>query len=176
MKATAIALVAAAAISPSYAFAPSSNGGGRVSTSVSATYDRRDAMGNIAKTLMGGAILAAGADPAFAASNPALNGWRSKGKGGGDGTFVPGKGMRAREELVAASNPALNGWRSKGKGGGDGTFVPGKGMRSHASYDELVAASNPALNGWRSKGKGGGDGTFVPGKGMRSRDTFGDLV
>ena len=75
MKATAIALVAAAAISPSYAFAPSSNGGGRVSTSVSATYDRRDAMGNIAKTLMGVAILAAGADPAFAASNPAS--WES---------------------------------------------------------------------------------------------------
>ncbi|KAL7525236.1 hypothetical protein ACHAXR_000914, partial [Thalassiosira sp. AJA248-18] len=87
-------------------------------------------------------------------------GWRSKGKGGGDGTFVPGKGMRAHEELVAASNPALGGWRSKGKGGGDGTFVPGKGMRAH---EELVAASNPALGGWRSKGKGGGDGTFVPG-------------
>ena len=141
MKATAIALVAAAAISPSYAFAPSSNGVGRVSTSVSATYDRRDAMGNIAKTLMGGAILAAGADPAFAASNPALNGWRSKGKGGGDGTFVPGKGMRSHasyDELVAASNPALNGWRSKGKGGGDGTFVPGKGMRSRDTFGDLV--------------------------------------
>ena len=138
MKATAIALVAAAVISPSYAFAPS-NGVGRVSTSVAATYDRRDAMGNIAKTLMGGAILAAGADPAFAASNPALGGWRSKGKGGGDGTFVPGKGMRAHDdELVAASNPALGGWRSKGKGGGDGTFVPGKGMRSRDTFGDLV--------------------------------------
>ena len=69
-------------------------------------------------------------DPALAASNPALGGWRSKGKGGGDGSFVPGKGMRFHDELIAASNPALGGWRSKGKGGGDGSFVPGKGMRS----------------------------------------------
>ena len=89
MKAAAIAVVAAAAISPSAAFAPS-RGAGRVSTSVSATSDRRDAIGNIAK-LMGGAIVAAGADPAFAASNPALGGWRSKKKGGGDGTFQPGE-------------------------------------------------------------------------------------
>lgn len=72
-------------------------------------------------------------DPALAASNPALGGWRSKGKGGGDGSFVPGKGMRAHDELIAASNPALSGWRSKGKGGGDGSFVPGKGMRSRFS-------------------------------------------
>ena len=47
---------------------------------------------------------------------------RSKGKGGGDGSFVPGKGMRAHDELIAA-----------GKGGGDGSFVPGKGMRSRFS-------------------------------------------
>jgi hypothetical protein len=138
MKAAAIAIVAAAAaISPSLAFAPS-NGAGRISTSVSATSDRRDAISNIAK-LMGGAIVtAAGADPALAASNPALGGWRGKGKGGGDGTFVPGKGMRAHDELIAASNPALGGWRGKGKGGGDGTFVPGKGMRSRDSFSELV--------------------------------------
>eukprot|EP00584_Thalassiosira_punctigera_P022637 CAMPEP_0172574960 /NCGR_PEP_ID=MMETSP1067-20121228/136966_1 /TAXON_ID=265564 ORGANISM="Thalassiosira punctigera, Strain Tpunct2005C2" /NCGR_SAMPLE_ID=MMETSP1067 /ASSEMBLY_ACC=CAM_ASM_000444 /LENGTH=168 /DNA_ID=CAMNT_0013367599 /DNA_START=67 /DNA_END=573 /DNA_ORIENTATION=- len=168
MKAAFAAVAVAAVVSPCAAFAPSP-WASRVSTSVAATSDRRDAIGNIAK-LMGGAIVAAGADPAFAASNPALGGWRSKGKGGGDGTFKPGKGMREKQsfdELVSASNPALGGWRSKGKGGGDGTFKPGKGMRAHQSFDELVAASNPALGGWRSKGKGGGDGTFKPGKGMR---------
>ena len=118
MKAAAIAVVAAAAISSAAAFAPSINGSVRVSSSLSATSDRRDAIGNIAK-LMGGALLTvAGADPAAAASNPALNGWRGKGKGGGDGTFVPGKGMREKQsydDLMAASNPALSGWRGKGK-------------------------------------------------------------
>ena len=170
----ALALVA---VAPCAAFAPSA-GTGRVSTSVAATSDRRDAIGNLAK-LVGGAIVTAGADPAFAASNPALGGWRSKKKGGGDGTFQPGKGMREKQtfdELVSASNPALGGWRSKKKGGGDGTFQPGKGMRQSQTFDELVSASNPALGGWRSKKKGGGDGTFQPGKGMRSRDFFGDLA
>eukprot|EP01082_Thalassiosira_pseudonana_P002914 g3602.t1.1.5e174189 g3602 g3602.t1 contig12:2402420-2403108(-) len=175
MKTAAIFVLAAAA--PAAAFAPSNNG--RMATSISATFDRRDAINNIAK-LVGGAIaIGANVDPAFAASNPALGGWRSKGKGGGDGTFVPGKGMREKhsfDELVSASNPALGGWRSKKKGGGDGTFQPGKGMRAHESFDELVAASNPALGGWRGKSKGGGDGTFVPGKGMRSRDFFSDLA
>lgn len=33
-------------------------------------------------------------DELMAASNPALGGWRSKGKGGGDGSFVPGKVSR----------------------------------------------------------------------------------
>ena len=132
MKAAAIAVVAAATITTTTAFAPSNNVGARVSStsSLSATSDRRDAIGNIAK-LMGGivAIGGTGVDPALAASNPALGGWRSKGKGGGDGSFVPGKGMREKQsydELMAASNPALGGWRSKGKGGGDGSFVPGK--------------------------------------------------
>ena len=49
---------------------------------------------------MGGAMIVTvggvSVDPALAASNPALGGWRSKGKGGGDGSFVPGKGMRSR--------------------------------------------------------------------------------
>eukprot|EP00579_Thalassiosira_antarctica_P011471 CAMPEP_0201909442 /NCGR_PEP_ID=MMETSP0903-20130614/1218_1 /ASSEMBLY_ACC=CAM_ASM_000552 /TAXON_ID=420261 /ORGANISM="Thalassiosira antarctica, Strain CCMP982" /LENGTH=81 /DNA_ID=CAMNT_0048443971 /DNA_START=24 /DNA_END=266 /DNA_ORIENTATION=+ len=81
MKAVLAVVAAAAVISPCAAFAPS-NGAGRVSTSIAATSDRRDAISNIAK-LMGGVIVAtAGADPAFAGGNPALGGWRHKGKGG----------------------------------------------------------------------------------------------
>eukprot|EP00571_Detonula_confervacea_P003396 CAMPEP_0172327700 /NCGR_PEP_ID=MMETSP1058-20130122/59969_1 /TAXON_ID=83371 /ORGANISM="Detonula confervacea, Strain CCMP 353" /LENGTH=114 /DNA_ID=CAMNT_0013044783 /DNA_START=28 /DNA_END=372 /DNA_ORIENTATION=+ len=114
MKAVAIAIVAAAAISPSAAFAPSN--GARATTSLAATFDRRDAIGNIAK-LMGGVIVAAGAGA---------------------------QGMRANDnesygELMAgAQNPALGGWRHKSKGGGDGSYKPGKGMRAHESYDDVV--------------------------------------
>ena len=99
-----VAAAAAAAISPSAAFAPPSVAGRGVATtttylSATSSSNRREAMGNIAK-LMGGAMIVTvggvSVDPALAASNPALNGWRSKGKGGGDGSFVPGKGMRSR--------------------------------------------------------------------------------
>ena len=64
MKTSAIAvIVAAAAVNPSTAFAPSNNGAGcRVSTSVSATSDRREAISNVAK-LMGGVVaITAGAN------------------------------------------------------------------------------------------------------------------
>ena len=178
MRAVGSFVVVATVVSQSAAFAPVSRNNARAPTQVAATPDRREAVTNIAK-LLGGAIVSSAAEPAFAASNPALGGWRSKSKGGGDGTFKPGKGMKSHEsfdELMAASNPALGGWRSKKKGGGDGTFKPGKGMKSHESYDELMAASNPALGGWRSKSKGGGDGTFKPGKGMRARVSFDELA
>ena len=91
------AVIFAAAFASAAAFAPSKGTGGRVlSTSVAATFDRRDAINDIAK-LVGGAILTvAGSDPAFAASNPALETFKKKGRKSTDGTFVPGKGMRTR--------------------------------------------------------------------------------
>ena len=176
MKASPIALLAATlAIDQSSAFAPSSSK--QFSSSLAATSDRRDAVGNLAKVF--GGIIAVAADPALAASNPALQTFKSGPKRGGDGTFKPGKGMRERQsfdELVSASNPALQTFKSGPKRGGDGTFKPGKGMRERLSFDELMSASNPALQTFKSGPKRGGDGTYKPGKGMRSRDSFEDLA
>ena len=138
MKASAIAVLAATvAIDQTTAFAPST--GTRQVTSLSATSDRREVIGNIAK-VFGGAIAVA-ADPAFAASNPALQTFKTGPKRGGDGTFKPGKGMRERmefDELVSASNPALQTFKTGPKRGGDGTFKPGKGMRSRDFFDDLA--------------------------------------
>ncbi|KAL7432919.1 hypothetical protein ACHAXM_010180 [Skeletonema potamos] len=133
-------IVFAAAIASAAAFAPST-GSGRMSTSVAATSDRRDALNNIAKLVGGAIVTVGGSDPAFAASNPALQTFKSGPKRGGDGTFKPGKGMRQHEsfdELMAASNPALQTFKSGPKRGGDGTFKPGKGMRARAFFDDLA--------------------------------------
>mmetsp|Transcript_11652 Transcript_11652/g.23805 ORF Transcript_11652/g.23805 Transcript_11652/m.23805 type:complete len:140 (+) Transcript_11652:189-608(+) len=138
MKAVLAAVAAAAVVTPSGAFAPP-HASSRVSTSVGATSDRRDVINNLAK-LVGGMIVTAGTEPAFAASNPALETFKRAPKRGGDGTFKPGKGMRAHEtydELMAASNPALETFKRAPKRGGDGTFKPGKGMRAHESFNEL---------------------------------------
>eukprot|EP00548_Thalassiothrix_antarctica_P002304 CAMPEP_0194140326 /NCGR_PEP_ID=MMETSP0152-20130528/9876_1 /TAXON_ID=1049557 /ORGANISM="Thalassiothrix antarctica, Strain L6-D1" /LENGTH=186 /DNA_ID=CAMNT_0038838527 /DNA_START=93 /DNA_END=655 /DNA_ORIENTATION=- len=169
MKAFFSTIAIAALLAPSAAFSPLP-GAGRPSTSIAAASDdRRAALTNIAK-FVGGAI-ATTAAPAFAAGNPALGpfheliaggnpalgGWRSKKKGGGDGSYKPGKGMlppvsplmnlhESFDKLVAASNPALSGWRSKKKGSGDVSYKPGKGMlRANQSFDELLTASNPVL-------------------------------
>jgi hypothetical protein len=123
MKATAIALLAATAAQTT-AFAPST--GARQVTSLSAASDRRDALGNIAKVF--GGVIAVAADPALAASNPALQTFKPTPKRGGDGTFKPGKGMREKQsfdELVSASNPALQTFKPTPQRGGDGTFKPG---------------------------------------------------
>ena len=176
MRAAAIAILAATvAFDQTTAFAPSS--GVRRSTYLSAESDRRDAIGNIAKVF--GGVIAVAADPALAASNPALQTFKTGPKRGGDGTFKPGKGMREKQsfdELVSASNPALQTFKTGPKRGGDGTFKPGKGMRERLSFDELMSASNPALQTFKRGPKRGGDGTFKPGKGMRSRVLFEDLA
>ena len=138
MKAVFAIAAAAAVISPSAAFAPSI-GAGRVSSSLAATSDRRDAMNNIAK-LVGGLIVTAGADPALAINNPALATFKRKPKTGGDGTYKPNQGMRAHEsfdELVAINNPALATFKRKPKTGGDGTYKPNQGMRARLSFDDL---------------------------------------
>lgn len=178
MKSAVFAVWAAtAAVQHASAFAPPT-GSKSFSTSISATSDRRDAVKNIAN-LIGGAIVVAGSDPAFAASNPALQTFKTGPKRGGDGTFKPGKGMRDNlsfDELVSASNPALQTFKTGPKRGGDGTFKPGKGMRERLSFDELLSASNPALQTFKTGPKRGGDGTFKPGKGMRSSVFFDELL
>ena len=91
------AVIFAAAITSAAAFTPSTGAGARMSTSVAATSDRRDAINNIAKLVGGAVMTVGGSDPAFAASNPALQTFKGAGgKKRTDGTFVPGKGMRQR--------------------------------------------------------------------------------
>ena len=55
-----------------------------------------------------------------------------KGKSTGGGQFIPGKGIRSREELLAGlGNPAQMG---KGKSTGGGQFIPGKGIRAREDF------------------------------------------
>ena len=131
-------VIFAAAIASAAAFAPST-GSGRMSTSVAAASDRRDALNNIAKLVGGAIVTVGGSDPAFA-SNPALETFKHKGRKSTDGTFKPGKGMRQNQSFdeLVASNPALETFKHKGRKSTDGTFKPGKGMRQNQSFDDLA--------------------------------------
>uniref|UniRef100_A0A7S3PYD6 Uncharacterized protein n=2 Tax=Chaetoceros debilis TaxID=122233 RepID=A0A7S3PYD6_9STRA len=178
-KIFATALVAAATLETTSAFAPATISGSRASTGLNAETDRREILGNFAKALGAGAF-AFGANQSNGESsqllagltNPAQESWRgsSKGKSSWRGSskgssFTPGKGMRAHDdELIAGlTNPAQSSWRGSSKGS---SFTPGKGMRAHD--DELIAGlTNPAQESWRGSSKGK---SFTPGKGMRAHD------
>ncbi|MGH7973931.1 MAG: hypothetical protein ACREBR_00295, partial [bacterium] len=107
-----------------------------------------------------------GSSMTIASNNPALETFKSR-KGRGP-SFIPGKGMRNRENvypLLTTNNPALETFKSR-KGRGS-SFIPGRGMRNQESFDQLMTANNPALETFKSrKGKGS---SFIPGRGMRNR-------
>jgi hypothetical protein len=53
------------------------------------------------------------------------------------GAFIPGKGMRNREDnLLAGINPALQTF--KGRERTKGAFIPGKGLRMNESFEEFM--------------------------------------
>jgi hypothetical protein len=172
MRTAVIAAVLAA--SPAYAFVQQQQHRGpsfvglRAASSENhdnTVVNRRDALGLAA--LMGAAFMTTtvAASPASAASNPALETFKSKVKAN---SFYPGKGMRLREqEMLLSSNPALETF--KGRKRTKGSFQPGKGIRQHDENDDsvLMAASNPALETFKGKAKAN---SFYPGKGMRLRE------
>ena len=96
MKLVSSLVVTAAVIVPSAAFTAHSKAASasRPSTGLCAEANsRRETLGDIAKFFVGGAVAATvGGDAAFAASNPALETFKSKNK---SNSFYPGKGMRA---------------------------------------------------------------------------------
>ena len=85
------------------------------------------------------------------------------------GQFIPGKGLKNREENLLAANPALETF--KGRKATKGQFIPGKGLRSR---EENLLAINPALETFKGGKKT--KGAFIPGKGLRLSESFDTLM
>ena len=150
------------------AFAPSTT---LVRSTTELAAGRREVIGAVGVALGGllaGQATAGATEPSILLAglkNPA--GETFKARKGPSGSFVPGKGIRAREDelLAGLKNPA--GETFKARKGPSGSFVPGKGIRAHD--DELLAGlKNPA--GETFKARKGPSGSFVPGKGIRARE------
>ena len=129
-------LLAGAYLEGAAAFAPS-NQCFRPETSLAAT-NRREVLGNFAKALAAGGLVAAGGTQLVGDSSPQLlagaNPAQWKGGHTKGASFYPGKGMRDHEDqLIAGANPAQ--WKGGHKKGA--SFYPGKGMRDHE--DQLIA-------------------------------------
>jgi hypothetical protein len=119
MMKTAAVILSVCAVSAS-AFAPAPQQQQRVAA---LNAERRDILG-----LAGGFLLAG-------ITNPALQTFKSKKKGGA--SYIPGKGLRQHDDQLVAgiTNPALQTFKSKKKGGA--SYIPGKGLRQQS--DDMMA-------------------------------------
>ena len=124
-----VALMASMAVSVS-AFCPQTPS---VRTSMELAAGRREILGAVGAAFAGlaGQQLTQQTSPTLIAglTNPAGETFKSKGGKRGQ-SFIPGKGMRMRDEdlLAGLTNPAGETFKSKGGKRGQ-SFIPGKGMR-----------------------------------------------
>mmetsp|Transcript_46387 Transcript_46387/g.129326 ORF Transcript_46387/g.129326 Transcript_46387/m.129326 type:complete len:162 (-) Transcript_46387:157-642(-) len=160
MKTSAFGLLALAASAS--AFAPAVIKTAAPSNTQLNAESRREALAAIGLAL--GGLVMPGVGNAM---NPALETFKGGKKT--KGQFIPGKGMRMREEELLAMNPALETF--KGRRGTKGQFIPGKGMRNR---EENLLAMNPALETFKGGKKTKGE--FIPGKGLRLSESFESLM
>ena len=165
MKTHSLALLAL--VSSANAFSsPTPKTLGASSTQLNAE-SRREALGAIGVAL-GGLLVP---EVSNALDNPALETF--KGRKHTKGAFIPGKGMRNKEDnLLSLQNPALETFKGGKKT--KGAFIPGKGLRMKDADENFLALANPALETF--KGRKGTKGAFIPGKGLRNSDSFDALM
>ena len=140
MKTSALALLALT--SSASAFVPAS--APAASTTQLNAESRREALGAMGLAL-GGLLLS---PESSSASNPALQTFKGGKKT--KGAFIPGKGLRSKEDELLASNPALETFKGGKKT--KGAFIPGKGLRNTEEHDRLMAGlGNPALETFKGR-------------------------